>query len=185
MRTIDTAFRAIPRKEFLPPELAGDAIFDRPIPIGFAQTNSQPTTVRQMLEWLDVKAGDKVLDVGSGSGWTTALLSYLTGQTGRVIAVERIAELVAFGTANCQRLKLTNITFNQAVDTFGWPEQAPYDRILVSASAPETPPELIAQLAAPGRMVIPVKNSIWVINRDKSGVLDNQEHIGFVFVPLL
>jgi len=156
-----------------------------PLPIGFGQTNSQPSTVRLMLEWLDVHPGQKVLDVGSGSGWTTALLAYMTGKEGQVFAVERIPELVSFGRSNCERLGLKNIEFHPAGDAYGYPAAAPYDRILVSAAAKDVPSELVDQLADDGRMVIPVHDSVIIISKDKQGQLEQKAHPGFIFVPLI
>lgn len=185
MGRIDKAFESVPRKNFLPEEAKPFAHEDAPIQIGYGQTNSQPYTVKKMLQWLDPKPGDTILDVGSGSGWTTALLAHITGAGGRVIAVELVPELVEFGKQNCERLKMQNVEFHRARKTFGWPSEAPYQRILVSASADEVPEELIDQLAAPGRLVIPVKGSIWVIEKGTSGAVTTTEHPGFVFVPLL
>jgi protein-L-isoaspartate(D-aspartate) O-methyltransferase len=176
---------AIARKHFLPREVVREAEWDMPLPIGFGQTNSQPSTVRLMLEWLDVHPGQKVLDVGSGSGWTTALLAYMTGKEGQVFAVERIPELVAFGRSNCERLGLKNIEFHPAGDAYGYPAAAPYDRILVSAAAGEVPESLLAQLAVGGRMVIPVQDSIVVMHKDAGGRVDHQTFHGFAFVPLV
>lgn len=115
MDRIDQAFQAIPRKEFVLPQDKDKASEDRPLSIGFNQTISQPTTVRKMLEWLDPQPGDKILDIGSGSGWTTGLLSYLVGPIGRVFAVDVIAELVRMGEQNCKRLGLVNVEFFQVV----------------------------------------------------------------------
>ena len=97
---VDAAFVAVPRAGFLPRAGVDRSSFDGPIPIGHGQTNSQPRTVAHMLRLLDVRPGHRVLDVGSGSGWTTALLAYLTGPTGRVLGVERVPELVTVGAAN-------------------------------------------------------------------------------------
>lgn len=182
---LDAAFTRAARINFLSPEQAGRAELDMPLPIGHGQTNSQPSTVRQMLLWLNARTGHNVLDVGSGSGWATALLSLLVGKNGKVTATEKVPELVEFGRANCQKLKLDNVEFHPAGPSFGYPEHQPYQRILVSASAQEVPPELIEQLAPGGRMVIPVKNSILVIDKDKAGKLHTEENPGFVFVPLL
>ncbi|CAN5652340.1 protein-L-isoaspartate O-methyltransferase [soil metagenome] len=183
---IDKAFEATPRKEFIPPEVRGEAGVDWAVPIGYGQTNSQPYTVRMMLEWLDVQPGQKVLDVGSGSGWTTALLSYLVGPDGRVAAVEKVPELVEFGRDNCRRLGVKNADFFQAGSVFGWPDEAPYDRILVSAAAKiEIPQELTNQMAARGRMVIPVETSIFLAIKDSKGNISKIKFPGFVFVPLV
>src|SRR5258708_5095943 len=111
---VDEAFQNVPRRNFLPPDLADRAAVDAPLPIGFGQTNSQPYTVGLMLEWLDVQPGNKILDVGAGSGWTTALLAYLTGPKGKVVAVEKVPELVEFGRENCTRLGIKHVEFHEA-----------------------------------------------------------------------
>src|SRR4051812_49232849 len=103
MDPIEQAFESVSRKNFVPEDLADRVLIDAPLPIGFGQTISQPTTVKMMLEWLGPQAGDKVLDVGSGSGWTTALLSHLVGPKGQVYAVELVPQLVDFGRQNAQR----------------------------------------------------------------------------------
>ncbi len=185
MYTIDETFAAISRKNFLPAEQRSSASWDIPLPIGFGQTNSQPMTVRMMLEWLEVLDGQKVLDVGSGSGWTTALLAHLVGEKGRVVAVEKIPELVAFGRQNCEGVGINNTVFHEAGGVPGWPEDAPYDRILVSAAAQELPSELIDQLASNGKMVIPVGNDIFVVAKDTKGEVAHDIHPGFAFVPLI
>lgn len=182
---VDKAFAAVPRSGFLPPNMVESASLDMPLPIGFGQTNSQPTTVALMLEWLDVQPGDKVLDVGSGSGWTSALLSHLTGRKGQVHAVEIVPELVEFGYDNCRNLGSKNVHFHQAGKAYGWPDKAPYDRILVSAAAGTMPPELLGQLKPGGRLVIPVKSTIYIIDKDERGEISQREQPGFVFVPLV
>jgi protein-L-isoaspartate(D-aspartate) O-methyltransferase len=186
MPVLDDAFRDVPRSNFLPSDQVGGTGLDMPLPIGFGQTNSQPSTVYQMLEWLDVVKGQTVLDVGSGSGWTTALLADLVGPKGRVVAVEKIPELVRFGRQNVERLGFANAAFHIAKHGLvGWAANAPYDRILVSASADALPAELVEQLRPGGRMVIPVQNTIFVIDKDESGAIDSLEYPGFVFVPLV
>ena len=178
------AFHAVARRHFLPIDQQDLADMDVPLPIGYNQTNSQPSTVRRMLEWLDVAPGQVILDIGSGSGWTTALLAHLTGPDGRVDAVELVPELREFGEANCQATGVTNAHFYPATKLFGLPQKAPYDRILVSASANILPPELIEQLRPGGRLVIPVRNTIIVLTKNSDGAIYQQEHDGFVFVPL-
>jgi len=163
-------------------EFAGS---DRPLPIGHGQTNSQPSTVRQMLRWLDAQPNQRVLDVGSGSGWTTALLAHLVGPDGRVYAVERIPELLRFGRGNCRAAGITNASFYKAGQKFGLSKQAPFDRILVSASADILPPELIEQLAPGGVLVIPVRYDIIVVKKGDDSKVTQQRHPGFAFVPLV
>jgi protein-L-isoaspartate(D-aspartate) O-methyltransferase len=185
MSRIDDAFNIMSRGNFLPLHRQSNVLWDEPIPIGHGQTNSQPATVRMMLKCLDPKPDQKVLDVGSGSGWTSALLSYLVGPEGLVYAVERVPELVRLGEDNCRRLGLKNIQFYQAGETLGLPDEAPFDRILVSASALELPYELAEQLKIGGRMVIPIKTSIFVITRHNEDHFEGDEHPGYVFVPLI
>ncbi|HEX5447979.1 MAG TPA: protein-L-isoaspartate O-methyltransferase [Candidatus Saccharimonadales bacterium] len=185
MDRIDSAFKAIKREWFVPEELKARSAVDTPLPIGFGQTISQPYTVRMMLEWLQVQPGDKILDVGSGSGWTSALLGYLTGPSGQVHAVEIVPALVAFGRANSRRTGLKNIRFHQAGRRYGLPRLAPYDRILVSATADEIPAELTNQLKPGGKLVIPVKNDIVEAQKQPGGKLETKTHPGFVFVPLI
>lgn len=184
-RTVAAAFQAVPRKEFLPEDMQPYANEDRPLSIGYDQTNSQPTTVRRMLKWLDAKRGMKVLDVGSGSGWTSALLSYLVTDEGEVHAVERVPELARFGEENCERLGLKNVTFHEAGKDFGLPDEAPFDRILVSAATNELPQELVSQLIDGGRMVIPIGNDVMVVEKRPDGSVHTRPHHGFVFVPLI
>lgn len=179
------AFAKIKRQNFLPKQIKDLAQNDWALPIGYGQTNSQPTTVKLMLHWLDAQPGNKVLDVGSGSGWTTALLAHIIGPKGRVYAVERVPELVDFGRDNVERLGIKNAEFYPASEELGLPEEAPFDRILVSASADELPPDLFKQLKVGGRMVIPVHDDILEITKKNKDRLDITKHYGFVFVPLL
>ena len=180
------AFAAQPRSAFLPDaqlRFAGD---DRPLRIGFDQTNSQPTTVANMLELLDVGEGQRVLDVGAGSGWTTALLGHLVGPAGRVVGVELVPELAAWGAANVARRSLPWATIAEpAAGVLGAPDDGPYDRILVSAEADELPLELVDQLADGGRMVIPVRGQMLVVDRHPDGSLDESHHGWYAFVPLV
>lgn len=182
---IDEAFQIAKRRAFLPEEVADQAELDVPLPIGFGQTNSQPTTVAMMLDWLDVEHGQKILDIGSGSGWTSALLSYLAGEEGEIHAVEIVPELVEFGRENCARLGIKNVRFHQAGKRYGWPKSAPYDRILVSAAADRMPEELFDQLKPDGKLVVPVKGSVWVVEKDEQGNITKSEKPGFMFVPLV
>jgi protein-L-isoaspartate(D-aspartate) O-methyltransferase len=185
MERLDQAFEMIDRGSFLPADEQPMKNIDAPLSIGFGQTNSQPSTVYLMLDWLDPQPGDKVLDVGSGSGWTTALLAYLVGTTGKVYAVEKIPELVEFGANNCQKIGVTNAEFFDAGKRLGLPKFAPYDRVLVSAAANSLPEELLDQLSISGRIVIPVRNSVWIMDKIGPEEYQKKEHPGFAFVPLV
>lgn len=185
MDRITDAFEAVDRANFVPKKLRGSVDIDAPLPIGYGQTISQPYTVKLMLGWLDPQPGEKIMDVGLGSGWTTALLAHLVGPKGQVYAVERVPELVEFGQNNCERAGVKNAQFFTAGDEFGLPEEAPFDRILVSASADKLPRELIDQLKVGGKMVIPVQEDVLEITKKSVSDLDIKKHEGFVFVPLL
>lgn len=185
MDIIDEAFETIDRANFLPKRAQNFAYIDAPLDIGYGQTNSQPTTVRMMLEWLDAKPGQKILDIGSGSGWTTALLAHIAGKKGKVYAVEVVPDLVEFGRNNVERIGITNAEVHNAGTVFGLREQAPYDRILVSASAQTLPNELLDQLKVGGKLIIPVKNDILEISKTGKNTCKSVTHPGFVFVPLV
>ena len=177
----------VPRRRFLPEDVKDLATLDQPIPIGHGATNSQPWTVQFMLELLRVPEGAKVLDVGSGSGWTTALLAQLTGPKGTVVGVEVIPELVEMGQQNLAGLNLPWTRIGPVTPRrLGAPEEAPFDRILVSADPGEIPAELEAQLAVGGRMVLPSSGVMWVVDRDHDGW--HREPVTgyrFSFVPLV
>lgn len=185
MDRINQAFHIVPRTAFLPMDVRERAELDRPLPIGFGQTNSQPSTVRLMLEWLGPQSGEKILDIGSGSGWTTALLAYLVGSKGSIYAVEKIPQLVSFGRKNCEQAGARNVRFFEAGSTYGLPDFAPYDRILVSAAALTLPKALLEQLKVGGRLVIPIGNSIHVIDKINKSTHRGTENPGFLFVPLI
>jgi len=185
MDVIAKTFELIDRRDFVPLEYQDAADVDEPLPIGYGQTISQPSTVRSMLEWLSPQPGDKILDVGSGSGWTTALLARAVGDKGFVYAVEIIPELVEIGRSNCERVGIENAMFFQAGEVVGLPEYAPYDRILVSASAMRIPNDLRQQLKVGGRLVVPVHNDILVITKTSKTDWRTEIHTGYVFVPLV
>lgn len=186
MGTINDAFKRIYRVNFVPDDQKNRASQDIPLPIGYGQTISQPYTVRRMLEWLDARVDDIVLDIGSGSGWTTALLSSIVGLNGFIYAVERIPELLRFGKSNCKKYGIKNVKFYRShKNVYGLPEKSPYNRILVSAAAESVPDELINQLTIGGKMVIPVKNNILEITKKADSNLETIVHPGFIFVPLV
>jgi protein-L-isoaspartate(D-aspartate) O-methyltransferase len=176
---------AVPRRAFLPKAQRFFAPADTPLPIGHGQTNSQPSTVRVMLELLDVQEGHRVLDVGAGSGWTTAILASLCGPEGTVVGVERVPELVAFGAANVEATGMPWAHVERASPVaLGAPEQGPYDRILVSADADVLPQELLDQLAPGGVLVAPVGGRMVRAEKGPSGV-EVRERGYYRFVPLV
>lgn len=185
MDNVEKAFNSFDRKDFVTESMKSRASADMPLPIGYGQTISQPSTVRLMLKWLDAHTGDKILDVGSGSGWTTALLSKIIGAKGKVFAVEIIPELVKFGRDNCFSAGVMNADFFESSKRYGLPDKAPFDRILVSAAAKSLPHELIGQLKVGGKLVIPVKNNILEITKTSDNSHDIITHPGFIFVPLI
>ncbi len=182
MDAVTAAFEAVPRRGFLPRRERRRAAHDGPLPIGLGQTNSQPRTVADMLRLLDVHPGQRVLDVGTGSGWTTALLAHLVGPAGEVVGVELEPELVTFGRANLAATHQSWASINRATaGVLGAPDRAPYDRILVSAEPDTLPAELVDQLAADGIMVIPVASTMLRVT-NPGGVVT--EHGRYRFVPL-
>lgn len=181
------AFRAVDRADFLRARDRSNAGVDAPIAIGEGQTNSQPRTVFAMFELLDVRAGQHVLDVGSGSGWTTALLARLVGPTGTVIGVELESDLVAFGRENLAKYDFPWASIRQAEPgVLGASDDAPFDRILVSAEARELPQPLVDQLAVGGTMVIPVGARMTRVEKHGPGPEDVSvtTHGLYSFVPL-
>jgi protein-L-isoaspartate(D-aspartate) O-methyltransferase len=152
VRVLDAMSR-VPRHEFIPETLRQEAYEDRPLPIGEGQTISQPYIVAAMLEHLALQATDRVLEVGTGSGYVTALLSLLCAE---VYSVERHAQLAALAESTLHRLGYRNMKIRVGDGSQGWSEYAPFDAILVSAATPEMPPALFAQLREGGRLVVPV-----------------------------
>jgi protein-L-isoaspartate(D-aspartate) O-methyltransferase len=181
---VSGAFTAVPREWFLPEGERRRASYDGPIPIGHDQTNSQPRTVEAMLRLLDVRRGQRVLDVGSGSGWTTALLAHLVGPEGAVLGLELEPDLVELGRAGLATGAWPWARIEPARDgVLGDPEGAPYDRVLVSAMADEMPATLVAQLADDGRMVVPVAGEM-VLVAMVAGSPRVSRHGHYRFVPL-
>jgi len=179
------AMLSVPRALFLPEGVRARAAEDRPLPIGFGQTNSQPTTVANMLGQLDPRPGDRVLDVGSGSGWTAALLAHLVGRQDLVCGVERVTELVELARGHLAAAGFGQVTLEQAdPEVLGMPGRAPFDKILVSAEAPSLPDLLVQQLATGGRLVIPVAGRVLVVDRFRGGKVGIRRLGNYAFVPL-
>ena len=178
------AFKNVDRADFVYDSTVSDVYVDYPLQIGYRQTISQPRTVAMMMEMLSPKQGQKILDIGSGSGWTTAILSFIVGDEGCVVGVDRVEELVKFGNNNLNKYRFKNTKIILSGDRLGISNEK-FDCILVSASADEFPSELMEQLEVGGKLVIPVKSSIYEITKKENDELETIEHYGFVFVPLI
>jgi len=184
--SIIRALKRVDRKDFIPEEYKREAYGDYPIPIGFGQTIPQPHTIIFMIEHLQPEAGDKILEVGSGSGWAASILGNVVGRKGHVYGVEIVPELVVVGKQNVAKYSRGNVEIHQAADNIlGMPEHAPYDKILVSASGHSLPEELVEQLKVGGRMIIPIGDTICKITRTTQTTTDIKKYKGFVFVPLI
>ncbi|MDD1679655.1 MAG: protein-L-isoaspartate(D-aspartate) O-methyltransferase [Methanomicrobiales archaeon] len=179
------AMRKIPRHLFVPEPYRKSAYEDRPLPIGEGQTISQPYIVAVMTELLEPHPGDRVLEIGTGSGYQAALLSQLVA---RVVTMERLPAIAEQARSIFRTLEISNVEVVVGDGTLGWPSEAPYDAILITASTPEIPPPLIDQLAEGGRLVAPVggqgyQELIKVAKRE--GTVEKTRHGGVVFVPLI
>lgn len=180
------AMHALPRTGFLPHSQRRFASADHPLPIGHGQTCSQPSTVAGMLRLLRVPRRARVLDVGAGSGWTTALLARLAGPDAEVLGVERQPRLAEWGDANVAATGMGWARVERSEPgLLGAPRPGGWDRILVSAAAERLPGELVDQLAPGGLMVIPVRSRMLVVERHADGDIRVSEHGGYRFVPLI
>jgi len=179
------AFHTVDRKYFIPDSFSDYMYIDKPLPIGEAQTISQPSTVAFMLELLQPKKGDTVLDIGSGSGWTTALLCSIVGKEGSVLGLERVDLLVEKGRKNLSQFLFgEQCRIEKAGKALGIPGKK-FDKILVSASAEKIPESLFDQLKTGGVLVIPVQHSIFRFEKISDREVKKEEYPGFVFVPLI
>jgi protein-L-isoaspartate(D-aspartate) O-methyltransferase len=180
------AMGAVPRHRFVPDYLTPLAYSDRPLPIGSGQTISQPYIVALMTQWAEVKPGDKVLEVGTGSGYQAAVLAELTGQ---VFSIELKPELAEAAATRLRDLGYDRIRVRCGDGYQGWPEEAPFDAILVTATAPEVPQALKNQLKEGGRVVIPVGDPGRVQQllrlRKVKGEPREEERLPVLFVPLV
>ena len=181
------AFLEVPREAFISEDYAGIAYDDRPLPIGSGQTISQPYVVALMIQAAGVKKGDRVLEVGAGSGYAAAILGRIAAE---VIAIERVEEFVPAARERMQRLGYDNVRVVHGDGTLGLPEEAPFDAILAAASGSHVPDALVQQLAPGGRLVMPVGDPGWVQKLIKvtRGPMDRliTEDLGAVrFVPLV
>ena len=204
---IINAFKKIDRANFVPKELKQNAYVNEPLPIGDGQTISQPYTVAFMMELLRPGAGDKIFEIGFGSGWQTALLAHIVSQKksearnpksetkGTIFAVERIPELYRFGRKNIAKYGFIKNGIVKTIGgdaTLGLKRHAPFDRIIAAASAEELPAIWLKELKVGGRLVAPVKNSIWLYIKEsdlpagrQENNFEKKEYPGFIFVSLI
>ncbi|MEM2873983.1 MAG: protein-L-isoaspartate(D-aspartate) O-methyltransferase [Candidatus Nanoarchaeia archaeon] len=176
------AIEKVPREDFVLKEHRHLAYLDEPLPLKAGQTISQPTTVAIMTQALEVKEGQKVLEIGTGSGYQAAVLSVLVGPKGKIYTIERIAELVNYARKNLKNYK--NVTVVHADGTKGYAKAAPFDRIIVTAAAAQLPDILFKQLKEKGIIVIPIEDRLFKIRKIK-GKPEMRDLGLFVFVPLL
>ena len=179
-----SAFESVPRHLFVPKEYRHHAYADGPFPIGFNQTISQPYIVALMTHLLELKGSERVLEVGTGSGYQAAILSHLAAE---VHTIEIVPELAAQAEKVLRELEYRNVHCHLADGSLGWTDAAPYDGILVTAAAPSAPQTLLSQLAEGGRLVLPVGDrgyqelEIW---RNANGKFSRRPSLGVAFVPL-
>lgn len=185
------AFLKNDRKKFTPKAYESEAYVDAPLPIGEGQTISQPYTVAFMIELLGPHPGNRILDIGFGSGWTTGILADIVGARGKVFGLEIVPELFELGAKNLTGFDYKNIALKNGNGWEGLPAEAPFDRILVSAAAASVPLALKEQLAVGGQMVIPIGESVFyghsvkLIKKLDKNKFEEEDHPGFAFVPLI
>ncbi|MBN2203042.1 MAG: protein-L-isoaspartate(D-aspartate) O-methyltransferase [Candidatus Aenigmarchaeota archaeon] len=183
-RNVEKALRNVPRENFVPNSVRYMAYRDVPLYIGKDQTISQPATVVAMTEALDVKEGQTILEIGTGSGWQTAILADMVGENGIVYSLEIIPELVKFSKENLEKMKIKNAKVFKGDGSVGLEKHKPYDRIIVTAGSPEIPKELLKQLKPDGILLIPVGNLYLqkLYSVTKKG--EKKDLGNFMFVPL-
>ncbi len=182
-QSVLTALRTVERHRFVPTELRGEAYDDNPLPIGYGQTISQPYIVALMTSLLEIDAHSRVLEIGTGSGYQTAVLAEIAAE---VYTIEIIPELASRAEALFAELGYTNIHVRCGDGHVGWPEHAPFDAIMVTAAPHEIPPALTEQMAVGGRLVIPVGNfyqDLLVLTREEKGI-EKRNVTAVRFVPM-
>jgi protein-L-isoaspartate(D-aspartate) O-methyltransferase len=179
------ALRRVPRHAFVDPALQEKSYGDHPLPIGEGQTISQPFIVGKMTELLALTGREKVLEIGTGCGYQAAVLAELAA---RVCTIERLPKLAARARETLEQLGYTNVWVRTANGTLGWPDEAPFDRVLVAAGGPSVPPPLFEQLAEGGRLVMPVGDAtsqVLQVVEKVNGQMRVTQNSGCVFVKLV
>lgn len=180
------AMRSVPRHEFVPQKHRHQSYRNRPLPIGYGQTISQPAIVALMTNLLELEPTDKALEIGTGSGYQAAVLAELID---RVYSIEIVSELARRAAQDLKRTGYDNVTTREGDGYYGWEEQAPFDAIIVTAAADHIPPRLLKQLKPGGRMVIPVGSRFMVqhlvlVNKTEDGDIITEQLLPVKFVPL-
>ncbi|MBN1280767.1 MAG: protein-L-isoaspartate(D-aspartate) O-methyltransferase [Candidatus Thermoplasmatota archaeon] len=184
---VTSAFLTVPREAFLPASLRPYAYADTPLDIGHGQTISAPHMVAIMCEALDIQEGQKVLEIGAGSGYHAAIVAHIIGPSGRVHTVERFDQLAQTARDNLARTKVTNVVVHVGDGSCGLPEHQPYDRIYVTCAAPSLPQPLIDQLKDPGKLLVPIGDLYCELTlfEKKNHTTSTRSLGGCVFVPLV
>jgi protein-L-isoaspartate(D-aspartate) O-methyltransferase len=186
-KRVEEAIKDIPRHLFVPKHFIEKAYEDIPLPTKSYQTISQPRVVVRMTEWLDVKEGNKVLEIGCGSGWQSAIISRLAGD-GKIYSIERLDELVEFAKKNHQKAGVKNVEIILGDGTSGIPEKSPFDRIIITASCKKVPQPLLDQLSPDGLLVAPVGEpwqSLTLLRKTSDGIKEEKKEFGYIFAPLI
>lgn len=187
-KSLIDAFEVIDRKDFVIGAYHNEAYENYPLSIGFGQTISQPLTVAFMLELLEPRQGEKILDIGAGSGWQTTLLAQMVGEQGKVIAIERIPELKLMAEQNISKYNFIEkgiVKILTGDGSQGHEIDMPYDKIIAAATANELPKAWKEQIKIGGRIVAPVGNSIVLFEKRGQNNFEKRQYFGFNFVPLI
>lgn len=186
-KEVEKAFLKVPRHLFVPENLLDSAYVDSPLPIGFGQTISAPHMVAIMLELLELRIGQKVLEVGAGSGWNACLIAEIIGNKGKVFTIERIEGVADFARKNIERAGYRNVEVIVGDGTLGYEKEKPYDRIIVTAASPIVPEPLIAQLNKNGILLAPVGSRYCqeLLKVFKGKEIKITKHGYCMFVPLI
>jgi len=182
------AIAKTPRESFISKDQKNHAYDNHPLPIGYNQTISQPYTVAFMLELLNINKNDKVLEIGCGSGYNAAVMSYLVGDRGKIVSIEIIKELCDFAINNLEKAKINNVKLINSDGKKGYGKQAPYNKIVVTATASNIPGSLLEQLSDKGTIVLPVKRGFSEVMTKlvkKGKQMEKSTHGHFSFVPLV